>query len=105
MGPEMVVLKLGPEGNTIFTRDEVHHSPAFSVEVIDQTGAGDSVTGAIIYGWMKGVKISDLGVLANATGAVKVQKRGTGRNLPTLPEIKELLDNNQVTHHNLFNLK
>jgi sugar/nucleoside kinase (ribokinase family) len=93
LGPEMVVLKLGPEGNTIYAGEEVHHSPGFDVEAVDQTGAGDSVTGAIIYGWLNGFKISDLGILANATGAAKVLKRGTGRNLPTLSEIKELLEN------------
>lgn len=92
LGPEMVVLKLGPDGNTIYAGDEVHHSPGFAVTAVDQTGAGDSVTGAVIYGWLNGFSIEALGVLANATGAAKVQKRGTGRNLPTLAEIRELLE-------------
>jgi ribokinase len=92
LGPEMVVLKLGPEGNTIYAGEEVHHSPGFDVVAVDQTGAGDSVTGAIIYGWLNRFNIGKLGILANATGAAKVLKRGTGRNLPTLTEIRELLE-------------
>jgi len=91
MGPEMVVLKLGPEGSTVYAGEEVHHTPGFPVTAVDQTGAGDSVTGAVIYAWLHQLKIADLGVLANATGAAKVKKRGTGRNLPTLQEIRELL--------------
>jgi ribokinase len=92
MGPEMLVLKLGPDGNTIYAGEEVHHTPGIPVTAVDQTGAGDSVTGAIIYGWLHHLSIEQLGILANATGAAKVKKRGTGRNLPTMAEIRELLE-------------
>jgi ribokinase len=95
MGPEMVVLKLGADGITIHTGTEAHHAPGFPVKPIDQTGAGDSVTGAIIYGWLNSYNLADLGSLANATGAAKVKKRGTGRNLPNLAEIKAVLIEHQ----------
>jgi len=96
LGPEMVVLKLGEEGITFHTKEESHHSRAFKVTSVDQTGAGDSTTGAIIYGWLNFLSIEDLGVIANATGAAKVKKRGTGKNLPTLAEIQEILVENQL---------
>jgi sugar/nucleoside kinase (ribokinase family) len=33
-----------------------------------------------------------MGAMANAVGAAKVQKLGTGRNMPTLPEVHAVLE-------------
>jgi sugar/nucleoside kinase (ribokinase family) len=95
MGPEMVVTKQGQEGILIHNGTEIHHSPAFEVKAVDQTGAGDSTTGAIIYGWLNSLSLQELGTIANAAGAAKVKKRGTGKNLPHLAEIREILIDNQ----------
>ena len=90
LGPKLVVLKRGRQGITFFTAENTLHTPAFPVEVVDKTGAGDSVTGAILYGYLKGLGLSELGLLANAVGAAKVQKLGTGHNLPTLDEVRSI---------------
>jgi ribokinase len=90
-GPWLVVVKTGAAGCLLMTHHETVVAPAYPVGVVDATGAGDSVAGAVIYGWLKGLTLADLGKLANATGAAKVQKRGTGRNLPTRAEIRAVL--------------
>jgi sugar/nucleoside kinase (ribokinase family) len=54
------------------------------------------MTGAVIYGYLQGLTLEQLSLLANAAGAVKVQKRGTGRNLPTMDEIRQLLIDNKL---------
>lgn len=94
MGPEWVVLKRGSEGLILAHGKEQIDAPGFSVEVKDTTGAGDSVTGAIMYGILKGLALEKLAVLAAATGAAKVMKLGTGHNLPTLAEIASVLKSN-----------
>jgi 5-dehydro-2-deoxygluconokinase len=91
-GVELAVVKRGAEGCLLATRRETVLDPAYPVSVVDATGAGDSVAGAVIYGWLNGLKLAELGRLANATGAAKVQKRGTGHNVPTCDEVRAVLE-------------
>jgi sugar/nucleoside kinase (ribokinase family) len=90
-GINLIVLKQGEQGCYLLTAEEEHTSPGFRVEVKDATGAGDSLDAAIIYGYLKGIPLDQLGTLANAVGATKVRKLGTGHNVPTLSEVRSLL--------------
>jgi sugar/nucleoside kinase (ribokinase family) len=90
----MAVVKRGPDGAVLARDDAVELSPAYPANVLDATGAGDSVAGAIIYGVLRGLPLPALGKLANATGAAKVQKLGTGHNVPTPDEIRDVLARN-----------
>lgn len=92
LGPEMVVVKRGAAGCFLVRGAEVHLAPGLPVEALDNTGAGDSLDAAVIFGYLKGLSLEAMGVLANATGAAKVRKLGTGRNMPRLAEIREMLD-------------
>jgi sugar/nucleoside kinase (ribokinase family) len=56
------------------------------------SGAGDSLAAAVIYGYLHGLGLEPLGDLANATGAAKVLKLGTGHNLPTVAEVNAMLE-------------
>ncbi len=90
-GPEMVVIKRGSAGCLLLRGEEVHIAPGLPVEARDTTGAGDSLDAAVIYGCLKGLPLDALGALANATGAAKVRKLGTGAAMPTLSEIRDML--------------
>ncbi len=92
-GPEIVVLKRGGEGCTIFSRGrkEKVEIPAFKVEEVDPTGAGDSFGGAFIVGYLKEWDLEKIGAFANAVGALKV------KNFAPMPEtsymdVMELLE-------------
>ena len=91
-GPSLVVIKRSAAGCLLVTAQAVEISPGFPVEARDATGAGDSLDAAIIYGYLEGLSLPALGTLANATGAAKVQKLGTGHNLPTVVEVREVLE-------------
>lgn len=91
LGPQRVVLKRGAEGLLLARGEELQESAGFDVDARDTTGAGDSLVGAILFGFLRDMELKDLGLLANATGAAKVQKLGTGHNMPTMDEIKEIL--------------
>lgn len=88
----LVVVKRGLAGCLLVAGSETVISPAFPVTLVDATGAGDSFDGAIIYGFLKGLPLPDLGVLANAAGGAKVEKQGTGHNMPDAAEIRALLE-------------
>lgn len=91
LGPKLVVLKRGARGCLLFTLQEAVEAPGFAVPLVDATGAGDSLAGAVMAGYLRGLPVADLGLLANAAGAAKVQKRGTGHNVPTPGEIRAVL--------------
>ncbi|MCI0397206.1 MAG: carbohydrate kinase family protein [Chloroflexi bacterium] len=91
-GSELVVVKRGAAGCLLVTRTALEVALAFPVQAVDATGAGDSLAGAVIYGYLQGLSLPALGLLANATGAAKVQKRGTGHNMPTRDEVQTILE-------------
>jgi sugar/nucleoside kinase (ribokinase family) len=91
-GPKFVVIKRGVAGSLFLTRDAMEIAPGLPVALCDATGAGDSFAGAVIYGYLQDMDLSALGMLANATGAAKVKKLGTGHNMPTIAEVRAVLE-------------
>ena len=78
MGPEIVVLKQGKEGCSIFSKDhqEGLRIKGFKVNEIDPTGAGDSFGGAFIVGFLLEWDLEKSAKFANAVGALKVEYFG-----------------------------
>ena len=76
--PDIIVLKQGKRGASIFTDDQKQeiHVPAFIVDEVDPTGAGDSFGGAFIVGYLQGWSLEHALKFANATGALKVKHFG-----------------------------
>ncbi len=66
-----IVLKLGEKGCRIYHDKEIIDVPAFKVEVVDETGCGDSFCAGFITGLQRGLPLSECGVLANAVGALQ----------------------------------
>jgi sugar/nucleoside kinase (ribokinase family) len=90
-GVKLVVLKRAVAGCLLVDANGLEIAPGYPVEARDATGAGDSFDGAVIYGYLRGLDLQALGILANATGAAKVQKLGTGHNMPHPAEIRQVL--------------
>jgi len=75
----------------IVTASKQEQVDGFSVAVHNTAGAGDAFSAAYIYGYLKGFAAREIGIFANAVGALAVTKIGTGRNLPQRQEIAQLL--------------
>ena len=77
-GPNIIILKQGKKGCTIYTTKNANgiRVPSFKVKEIDPTGAGDSFGGAFIVGHLAGWDIIKTAKFANAVGALKVQHFG-----------------------------
>ncbi len=91
-GVETVVIKQSERGCAVGTRDGWEYVPGFNVIVRDTVGAGDCFDAAFIAGWLNGLPLWDCGRLANAMGAVSVQRTGAGPNAPTCADVLRLLD-------------
>lgn len=96
MGSELVILKLGANGMIGHTATETVYEPGIAVEVVDLTGAGDSVAAMVVLGYFEKYPLPKLLRLANATGAAAVQKFGAGINVPTWEEITAVLHRNNA---------
>lgn len=90
-GCQLVVIKRGENGAIFMASEQSITLPGLPVDALDATGAGDSLAAAVIYATLNQYSLTDLAHLANATGAAKVQKKGTGHNLPTMAEIKKVM--------------
>lgn len=91
MGAELIILKLGAEGMIGHSATETIYEQGIAVEVVDLTGAGDSVAASVVMSYLEKQPLKKLLRLANATGAAAVKNFGAGINVPTVEEITAVL--------------
>ena len=87
----ILALKRGAEGCTIYRQDERIDSPAYSVNVLDPTGAGDCFNAACIIGLDAGWPLERVARFACAAGALAVTRLGPMEGSPTLDEVNGLM--------------
>lgn len=90
----VIVVKAGGQGCYVWFEGKGKWYPGFQVKVVDTMGAGDSFLGALMYAWVKGFDMDTCFILANAAGAVKTAKFGTGTKVPTFDEMVAILERN-----------
>ncbi len=76
MGPQVVVLKEGRDGCTVFTSRGSDRASGFAVNEVDPTGAGDTFDAAFVVEYLSGASLVDAARYANAAGALKVTTLG-----------------------------
>lgn len=82
-GARLVVLKMGGEGCLIAAAEGTRlRLPAYPVQVVDSTGAGDAFDAAFLVEWMRGAPLDAAGRFANAVGALAVGGLGAVAPLP-----------------------
>ncbi len=91
LGPEVVVVTLGERGCVLWTRDECLTVPAFPVQAVDTTGAGDAFHGGFIYAMLQGWDLRRVALFANAVAALNCRVLGGRRGLPGRAEVDALL--------------
>ncbi|MFA5786555.1 MAG: PfkB family carbohydrate kinase [Actinomycetota bacterium] len=92
MGPEIVVVTLGEAGLLAMNGNETLRLPAYDVEVVDTTGAGDVFHGAFIYGLLQEWPLERVCRFASATAALKCTRLGGRQGIPTLDDVKAFLE-------------
>ncbi len=73
---EIIAVKQGSRGCTIFTRTSKIEIPGFPIEEVDPTGAGDCFDAGFLCGLLQGKPIEECGRLAAAVGALNAQAFG-----------------------------
>ena len=102
-GVRLAALKLGAQGCLLADSASTHFIPAFPVQVVDTTGAGDAFTAGLIYGRLQGLRLPALGTLANALGGLAATVHGAGTALPGKIELMRFLQPESGGHsRNIF---
>jgi sugar/nucleoside kinase (ribokinase family) len=83
----MLCVTLGARGALLLAGDRVYEHPAFEVETVDTTGAGDVFRGAFICALLRGHDPSGILRIANAAAAVACTRLGALNGVPTLDEV------------------
>jgi sulfofructose kinase len=91
LGLANVTITLGERGSVTFQDTRVIRIPAFEVQTIDTTGAGDVFHGGFIFGLLQGWSIEDTIRFASATAALKCTKVGGRSGIPALDETLRFL--------------
>lgn len=97
-----VVVTAGPRGVAWHNRADSRFGagqgwfPAFSVDVVDTTGAGDAFHGAFAAGLAAGMGWEELLGYASAVGALCCTKYGARIGIPTGAEVDAFLKKNRV---------
>jgi ribokinase len=93
LGVKNVIITLGSKGCYLYNEvDRGKHYPAFHVNAIDTTGAGDAFNGGFAYALANNEQIDVAIKIANATAALSVTKEGTSKAMPTKKELDALLN-------------
>ncbi len=90
-GAASVVLKLGSEGALVSNGRQTEHIPAYGVEVVDATGAGDTFDGAFVAETLRGHSVFDAAKTANAAAALSTRDHGAVHPMPTRDEVETFL--------------
>ena len=92
MGVRHAGVTRGAEGYYWLGEDgKAGHQPAFHLEVVDTTGAGDAFHGAFAWALAAGRRPAECARIAAAVSALKCRRLGARSGLPTLEELNSFL--------------
>lgn len=83
-GAKCAVITCGEKGSYAMDGSGMYYQPAYDVEVIDTTGAGDVFHGAFIFGLIQKWKLEDIIKFSAAAAALKCTKIGGRSGIPDL---------------------
>ena len=87
-----VLVTLGARGGVLIDRGEVTAVPAPAVEVVDTTGAGDTVNGALAAELAAGAALEDAVRFALAAAALSTRAAGARAGMPGRDEVLAALE-------------
>jgi sugar/nucleoside kinase (ribokinase family) len=86
-----MVMTLGDRGSVALDGDVFYAVAAFTVKVVDTTGAGDVFRSGFIYGLLQTWAVPDILRFANAAAASSCTRLGAIPSVPSLADVQTLL--------------
>ncbi|MGQ0732517.1 MAG: carbohydrate kinase family protein [Acidobacteriota bacterium] len=92
----LLCVTLGEQGAMALDDEGVHYSPAFQVQAVDTTGAGDVFRAGFIYALLQRRSTDEMLRVANAAAAVSCTRLGALGGIPSLEEVDALVASGSV---------
>jgi len=88
-----IVLKLGAEGCLVCSKEgDVLRIPAYRVDAIDTTGAGDNFVAGFLWGLSRNLPLEECCKAASATGAIATTQVGANGAVKSAAQVLEFMD-------------
>ena len=91
-GAQAAVITMAERGVLVVDATAVRTYPAFEVQPVDTTSAGDAFAGVLGASLAQGLDLDDAVCRSLAAGALSVTVRGASSSLPTAAQIEAFLD-------------
>ena len=91
MGIPFVTITDGAKGVWCFTGEETFHQPAFSIDAVDTTGAGDVFSAGLLHQFLTDESPKEVVKFASASAALKCERLGNRDALPYYNEVQRFL--------------
>lgn len=93
--PEKLIVTQGSRGVSVCLKDgTLLNVPAIKAQVVDTTGAGDTLNGAFAVRMTQGASIGEALRFANAAASLSIEKFGAQSGMPVLDEVQARLVRN-----------
>lgn len=98
LGPEFILLKLGDLGAVVVAGDaEPVFQPAFPVEALDTTAAGDACNAGFALALAQNQPLAEALRFSTAAAAICVTRHGAQQAMPTMGEVQAFLSEHRET--------
>jgi len=91
LGPKVVISTSGEKGCLLARGGAIERFPAYTIEPVDTTGAGDVFHGAFIFGMLKGYAIEDTIKFASAVSAINCMSIGGRNGIPSFEQVRRFM--------------
>ena len=91
LGCETVIITLGARGSYIASSGACEWIPAFKVDAVDTTAAGDVYCGCLAVALTEGMTLAESARFASAAAAISVTRLGAQPSAPFRDEIDKFL--------------
>ncbi|MBF7072080.1 ribokinase [Glaciecola sp. MH2013] len=88
------VVTLGKQGAWYVSAEDQHYCPAFKVDAVDTTAAGDTFIGFFLAAYQRKESMPDALKYASAASALAVTKAGAAPSIPNVDEVAAFLQKN-----------
>lgn len=90
-GIKLAAITLGKDGAALAGKNLFLKTPAFNVNVVDTTGAGDAFASAFVYAFLNGFEAEKMLRFANAAAAISITKKGAISALPKKADVEKFI--------------
>ncbi|MBN2877562.1 MAG: hypothetical protein JXL85_07920, partial [Bacilli bacterium] len=88
----LLVFTKAEKGSEIHTTENIIQIPAFSVDVIDTTGAGDTYNVSFLHAYIRGDSLEKSGQFASIAASLSIKDRGARTACQHINEIDPILN-------------